>query len=281
MIALQPIGATGSGRLGSMTRWSLAAACVGALHAGAVWAALALAPPAPPAGAPDATIMLELEPISLPADPSPEALAPGPEVQEAEAEPPPEPESETAAPEPAPAETAALPDMPDAEAVLPPPARETPREAEPKPRLQKAEPKPKPKPKPRPEPRAVTRPERKVVAQRPSAPARAARAGETSQATVGSSLVSPAARSSWQSQVVAHLNRNKRSLPNGATGAARVAFRLGQGGQVLSASVAGSSGDPVLDQEALALVRRASPMPPPPPGMGGVIALAVPIRFTR
>jgi protein TonB len=264
-----------------MTRWSLAAACVGALHAGAVWAALALAPPAPPAGAPEATIMLELEPVSLPADPSREALAPGPEVQEAEAEPPPEPESETAAPEPAPAETAALPDMADAEAVLPPPARETPREAEPKPRLQKAEPKPKPKPKPRPESRAVTKPERKVVARRPSAPARAARAGETSQAAVGSSLVSPAARSSWQSQVVAHLNRNKRSLPNGATGAARVAFRLGQGGQVLSASVAGSSGDPVLDQEALALVRRASPMPPPPPGMGGVIALAVPIRFTR
>ncbi|TDR85116.1 TonB family protein, partial [Enterovirga rhinocerotis] len=51
---------------------------------------------------------------------------------------------------------------------------------------------------------------------------------------------------------------------------------------VLSARLIGSSGDPRLDAEAASLPRRASPVPPPPAGIGGgTVALTVPIRFNR
>ncbi|HEY0218520.1 MAG TPA: TonB family protein, partial [Afipia sp.] len=41
-----------------------------------------------------------------------------------------------------------------------------------------------------------------------------------------------------------------------------------------------SSGDAALDQEAVALAHRVSPVPPPPPDVaGGSILLAVPVRF--
>jgi protein TonB len=51
---------------------------------------------------------------------------------------------------------------------------------------------------------------------------------------------------------------------------------------VVSARLISSSGDRALDEEAVALLHRASPTPPPPAQMGGsVISLTVPIRFDR
>jgi periplasmic protein TonB len=51
---------------------------------------------------------------------------------------------------------------------------------------------------------------------------------------------------------------------------------------VLSARLSRSSGDSVLDQEAVAMVFRASPVPAPPPEVNGsVIPLNVPVRFNR
>jgi protein TonB len=52
---------------------------------------------------------------------------------------------------------------------------------------------------------------------------------------------------------------------------------------VLSARLTGSSGDTALDEEAVSMVRRASPVPAPPSGVGGggAIVLAVPVRFNR
>jgi protein TonB len=49
-------------------------------------------------------------------------------------------------------------------------------------------------------------------------------------------------------------------------GVAIVRFSIGASGQLAGASLAQSAGDPILDAEALATVRRASPFPPPPAG---------------
>jgi protein TonB len=86
----------------------------------------------------------------------------------------------------------------------------------------------------------------------------------------------------WKSKVMARLERNKR-YPSGAqarheTGTAYVRFRIDGGGNVLSISLAGSSGFAELDAEVVALVRRASPLPPPPTGISKTIT--APVRFS-
>jgi TonB family protein len=60
-------------------------------------------------------------------------------------------------------------------------------------------------------------------------------------------------------------------------GLASVAFSLDAGGRVTSASVVHSSGHADLDSEAGAILRRASPFPPPPPGAPR--SMTVPISF--
>jgi TonB family protein len=90
--------------------------------------------------------------------------------------------------------------------------------------------------------------------------------------------------SSYQAQVVAHLQRYK-SYPaaaksEGTRGIATVRFSLSASGAVISSSLARSSGAGVLDQAALAMVRRASPFPPIPPALGrSRMDFAAPIRF--
>lgn len=90
-----------------------------------------------------------------------------------------------------------------------------------------------------------------------------------------------AAVASWRTRVMAHLNRFKRPPPGGGTGTAGVRFTIARGGEVLSAGLLRSAGDPNLDQEAVALVRRASPVPAPPEGFGASTGLTVPVRFDR
>jgi protein TonB len=80
---------------------------------------------------------------------------------------------------------------------------------------------------------------------------------------------------------MAHLNHYKRYPPGASsTGTASIAFTIARSGQVLSARLIGSSGDPALDAEAVSLPRRASPVPAPPADFGGsVLTLTVPIHF--
>ncbi|HWK87289.1 MAG TPA: TonB family protein [Xanthobacteraceae bacterium] len=90
--------------------------------------------------------------------------------------------------------------------------------------------------------------------------------------------------SSYQAQVLAHLQRYK-SYPAaaknaGIRGVATVRFTLSASGAVTSASLARGSGASVLDQAAVDMVRRASPFPPIPPGLGrSQMAFSAPIRF--
>ncbi len=52
----------------------------------------------------------------------------------------------------------------------------------------------------------------------------------------------------------------------GADAYATINFVLGDSGEIVRESLTRVSGDPLLDEEALAVVKRAGPFPPPPPG---------------
>jgi protein TonB len=63
----------------------------------------------------------------------------------------------------------------------------------------------------------------------------------------------------WRGSVMAHLDRHKR-YPGGGGGTSSVAFTIDRSGRVLSARLIQSSGSAILDEEAVALARRASPV---------------------
>lgn len=99
---------------------------------------------------------------------------------------------------------------------------------------------------------------------------------------------SPAARAaapailSWQHRLFAQLERHKRYPPqaHGKLGEARLAFSIDRQGRVLASHIVHSSGSDVLDEEALALVKRAEPLPPPPAGIpDDQLSFVVPIRY--
>ena len=70
----------------------------------------------------------------------------------------------------------------------------------------------------------------------------------------------------------ASLRMPRRAAPS-------VAFAINRAGAVVSARLISSSGDHALDEEAVALLHRASPVPAPPPQLSaGVITLTVPIN---
>lgn len=105
-------------------------------------------------------------------------------------------------------------------------------------------------------------------------------AARQSASGVFSSSVSPAR---WQSRLMAHLERRKR-YPAGAKsrreeGVVYVRFRIDEAGNVLTASLARSSGFQELDSEVLSLVQRASPVPAPPPDANRTIT--APVKFSR
>jgi TonB family protein len=88
----------------------------------------------------------------------------------------------------------------------------------------------------------------------------------------------------YNQQVLAHLQRF-RVYPEaargaGVTGVSTVRFTLASNGAVMSVSLGVSSGAAVLDQAALAMVKRASPFPPIPPALGRAsMSFAAPVRF--
>lgn len=72
--------------------------------------------------------------------------------------------------------------------------------------------------------------------------------------------------------------------PPGIAGEGRVdvGFRIDRGGNLISAEVAHSSGNALLDRLALRGVRKAAPFPPPPVGLDEKsLAFIIPVRFGR
>jgi periplasmic protein TonB len=154
---------------------------------------------------------------------------------------------------------------------------ETPREsARPQPREPKTQAAPPPRHPAKPESRSETR--RASVTGPPNesrsrAPAAAASGG------VGRGRSD--ADTNYRGLVSAHLARHKRFPPEarsrGDQGSAVVTFALSGSGGVTSVRLTRPSGFASLDGEATAMVRRASPFPPPPDGRP--VSFTVPVSF--
>jgi protein TonB len=205
---------------------------------------------------------------------TPDAQTPNPAAVAESAKPEPEPQPVA---EPTPSATPMPPLAPEVSAeerVAPVPDAKAPE-------WRMVEEKPEPKPVETPKPveqktapkevrRAVARPAAPSAAAAPARPAASATPGRAGNRgnieTGGAAMVS-----SYQAQVQAHLQRfhayPEAARSRGITGVAAVRFALGSNGQVLSASLVSGSGASVLDEAALAIVRRASPFPPIPAGL--------------
>ena len=90
------------------------------------------------------------------------------------------------------------------------------------------------------------------------------------------------AAASWQQSIVARLAHLQRYPPQarGVQGVVSLAFSIDRQGNVVSSRIVKSSGSALLDAEALDLIKRAAPLPPPPAEIAdSELSFAVPIRF--
>ena len=95
----------------------------------------------------------------------------------------------------------------------------------------------------------------------------------------------PAVDPSWQASLVRQLQRFKRYPPEAQSrheqGVVLLGFTLDRDGHVLTHNIARSSGYADLDNEVMAMIVRAQPLPPFPASMTQPrIDLTVPIRFS-
>jgi protein TonB len=215
-----------------LSRWTLAAITILVAHA-AIVAAVALwyaRRPVEPTILP--AIAVTLAPVE---SSSPEVqdqdIAVGPTMQQAEATPPEPPKVEEK-----PVERVEQPPSPPQQAEV---------------TLPQVEPKEVEKPKPVPQPPA---PETR-------APPKNDRLGQFSEA--GSNV--------YNALVFGHLQRFKRypSAARGKSGTVVVRFVLNRAGDVIESAVTKSSGNDVLDREAVAILQRASPFPAFPAAKSG------------
>jgi protein TonB len=164
-------------------------------------------------------------------------------------------------------------------APSPPPAKPHPQPTNP--------PKARPLPPPRPDPAKIERDQARAEAkdrardarrQQRNAAAHPASSNESKQVAAQRPVSSGSNVATWRGEVMARISAFKPAS-NGASGSAVVAFTVDAGGRVISAGVITSSGDATLDAACVSMVRRASPVPAPPPELGGHVKLVVPVRF--
>jgi protein TonB len=268
----------------AMGRWSASAAVIITLHAALIALGVAWYTRLPAPGVALPTIMVDLAPASAPASPNvqPFDLPPGPEMQEAEPPPPPpEPPKQEAIQEqlaPTPPQENPIVEAPPEQKVAPPPPKPEPAKIVPD----------QPKPvaaKPKPVHTEVKKPVDAPPAPRTSAAPKAERQASLASSSAPAGAPSAAALASYNQLVAAHLQRFKQ-YPSGARaageqGTSRLSFTLGRSGQVLGSRLAGSSGHPALDGETLAMVRRAQPFPPMPPGLKQAsMSFSIPVQFS-
>ena len=257
--------------------WSWGVACSLGLHVAALMALLVWPTPVAETPAPEpVTVEIIVEapaPVIREAPPPPPAVAeaPSPPVEQmsppAVSTPPVEPPAATV--EPPPVAEAPPPPVVESTPVSETPARlleETPPPPpppQPAPVASPATPPVRKPPPPAPAKARLAAPEPAPAASKPTKPAPAAR-------QAAAPVVSSAEAAAYQSAVLSRIAAQKR-YPEAAReraphGVAVVSFSINASGQVAGASISQSAGDPILDAEALATVRRASPFPPPPAG---------------
>ncbi|MFT9068533.1 MAG: TonB family protein [Acetobacter syzygii] len=244
-------------------RWGLSFLAVLAVTGGVVWWVMRL--PAPPVAVPEpppAAIAIDMapEPVSTPTPPT--DVPPGPQQTQSIPDPAPvEPPKITAPPSPAP------------NPPVPVPKPEKPRKL-----VKKHKPVPmlkKPTPDKTPPADETTAP---PSSEAPPAPAQAAPAPGASSAKASHDPLT------WQGALLAQLEKFKRypsdAMAEHQEGVPTVTFSMDRKGHVLSVTLASSSGHALLDQEAVALPRRAQPLPVPPDTVqGDPITLTVPVEF--
>jgi len=102
--------------------------------------------------------------------------------------------------------------------------------------------------------------------------------------TAGTGAAPADVPSNWKARLLAHLDRYKR-YPDAARarreeGTAFLSFRMDREGHVLGYALVRSSGHAALDEEVLAMVERAVPLPPVPPEVReDILQLVDPVRF--
>ncbi|MDR0881476.1 MAG: energy transducer TonB [Candidatus Adiutrix sp.] len=149
--------------------------------------------------------------------------------------------------------------------------------------------KPKPKPKPKEKPRPAAAPAAGRTGDAPAAsqglaggrgigPGQGGAGGGTGQGTKN-------ALQAYSSQIRRRLERNKKYPPAAQskriTGVATISFTVHRNGSVSGARLVRSSGQNILDDEVLALLRRVAPLPPIPPEVTqNSVTLTVPISFS-
>lgn len=235
-----------------LSRWGVSLIVVLGLHIGiAVWA-LYWQPQAAPLELPPAAMIVELEPLPAPAP---------------EPAPPPPPQVE---PEPEP-----LPKLVEV----------------PKPKIAIA-PKPKPKPKPQPpkpkppEPTPPKPSESESVKEEVSVPTPTQSDAKPAAPQQASVSAPSAAKVTWQSKLLGHLARYKRypedARRRGLKGTNQLRFVVDAKGMVVSYSLVGKSGSASLDRATLQMIRRAQPLPPPPPELltNGTLEVVAPFIYS-
>jgi periplasmic protein TonB len=88
----------------------------------------------------------------------------------------------------------------------------------------------------------------------------------------------------WQSLLAAHIEHFKRypaeARSRGDQGTVKVAFTIDHEGHLLASHIVQSSGSTALDEETLAMLTRAQPMPKPPANiLDSELSFMVPVRF--
>jgi len=88
----------------------------------------------------------------------------------------------------------------------------------------------------------------------------------------------------WRNQMVDRITRGM-AFPARAQcseGLVKISFLIDRAGNLIASEIAESSKVPAFDAEALAMVKRGHPYPPPPKGVGGPhVTLTVPVRFKQ
>jgi protein TonB len=93
---------------------------------------------------------------------------------------------------------------------------------------------------------------------------------------------SPARVERWERSLIARVERFKRYPPQaeGRFGIASIAFSIDRNGHLLSARIIKGSGSAILDEEALAMIRRAVPLPAPPADVADDrLSFVLPVRY--
>jgi protein TonB len=238
----------------SLPRWGVSLLLVLGVHGGVAAWSLYWQPQAAAIELPPPAMLIELPP----APPAPPAAPPPPPEPVRAPEPPPQPK---------------VIEAPKPRLALPPPP--------PKPRPKP----PKPEAKPEPRPRPPVEPPPSATPVSDSVPTADAKPAAQPSPQAGNPAPSQA-KVSWQSRLLAHLNRHKRypedARRRGQEGVVKLRFVVDGRGNVLRFELASRSGSHSLDRATLQMIRRAQPLPPPPAELlrDGSLEVVAPVVYS-